>query len=47
MLSLDFDNDDHIGHVDMGNIIRSVTRNELSAKDVQFVTDRVRMLCYT
>ncbi|KJH53527.1 EF hand [Dictyocaulus viviparus] len=37
----DFDNDDLLGHDDLSKMIRSLTRDELSDEEVEFIIERI------
>ncbi|CAJ0564430.1 unnamed protein product, partial [Mesorhabditis spiculigera] len=37
----DFDGDDHLGHDDLSKMIRSLTRDELSDEEVEFIIERI------
>ncbi|CAI4227686.1 unnamed protein product [Auanema sp. JU1783] len=37
----DFDGDDHLGHDDLSKMIRSLTRDELTDEEVEFIIERI------
>uniref|UniRef100_A0A1I7XNP5 Calcium and integrin binding family member 2 n=1 Tax=Heterorhabditis bacteriophora TaxID=37862 RepID=A0A1I7XNP5_HETBA len=37
----DFDSDDHLGHDDLSKMIRSLTRDELTDEEVEFIIERI------
>ena len=38
---IDYDGDDHLGHDDLSKMIRSLTRDELTDEEVEFIIERV------